>query len=112
MNTNKDVLLKDITDELCVFGLFGPKSRDLIKTLSNDNFENYDLFLYKIKGDGTKEWYKQIGSSESDVGRGITIDSKNSLFLTGYTYGNFYTNNNNGSSDIFLMKFNSDGALQ
>ena len=79
---------------------------------SNDNFGNYDLFLYKIKGDGTEEWYKQIGSSESDVGRGITIDSKNSLFLTGYTYGNLDTNNNTGSSDIFLMKFNSDGALQ
>ena len=29
---SKDIELKDITDDLCVFGLFGPKSRDLIKT--------------------------------------------------------------------------------
>ena len=35
--------LKDVTDDFCVFGLFGPKSRDLIKTLSNENFENNDF---------------------------------------------------------------------
>ena len=29
-----------MTDDYCVFGLFGPKSRDLIKTISNENFEN------------------------------------------------------------------------
>jgi 4-methylaminobutanoate oxidase (formaldehyde-forming) len=29
-----------VTDDYCVFGLFGPKSRDLIKTISNENFEN------------------------------------------------------------------------
>jgi 4-methylaminobutanoate oxidase (formaldehyde-forming) len=37
---SKDIELKDITDDLCVFGLFGPKSRELIKTISKDNFDN------------------------------------------------------------------------
>ena len=32
--------LFDITDEFCVIGLFGPKSRDLLKGLSNDDFTN------------------------------------------------------------------------
>ena len=32
---SKDIELKDTTDDLCVFGLFGPKSRDLIKTISS-----------------------------------------------------------------------------
>jgi 4-methylaminobutanoate oxidase (formaldehyde-forming) len=39
-NLSKEIELKDVTDELCVFGLFGPKSRDLIKTMSHDNFDN------------------------------------------------------------------------
>ena len=39
-NIHPDIELKDVTDDYCVFGLFGPKSRDLIKTLSNENFEN------------------------------------------------------------------------
>ena len=37
---SKDVELKDITDDFCVFGLFGPKSRDLIEKISDDNFNN------------------------------------------------------------------------
>ena len=37
---SKKIILTDITDDLCVLGLFGPKSRDLIKTICNDNFEN------------------------------------------------------------------------
>jgi glycine cleavage system aminomethyltransferase T len=37
------VKLKDVTDDYCVFGLFGPKSRDLIKSISNDNFDNQDF---------------------------------------------------------------------
>ena len=30
----------DVTDDYCVFGLFGPKSRNLISSLSKDNFDN------------------------------------------------------------------------
>jgi 4-methylaminobutanoate oxidase (formaldehyde-forming) len=40
---SSNIELKDVTDDFCVFGLFGPKSRDLIKTLSNENFENNDF---------------------------------------------------------------------
>ena len=32
--------INDVTDDYCVFGLFGPKSRDLINTISKDNFDN------------------------------------------------------------------------
>ena len=37
---NKDIKLKDVTDDYCVFGLFGPKSRNLLSSLSKDNFDN------------------------------------------------------------------------
>ena len=37
---NKDIELIDVTDDYCVFGLFGPKSRSLLSSLSNGNFDN------------------------------------------------------------------------
>jgi len=37
---SKDIKLIDVTDDYCVLGVFGPKSRDLMKDLSKDNFSN------------------------------------------------------------------------
>ena len=37
---SKDIELKDVTDDFCVFGIFGPKSRALMKLISEDDFEN------------------------------------------------------------------------
>ena len=42
---SEEVKLKDITDDYCVFGLFGPKSRDLIQSISQDKFDN-DSFRF------------------------------------------------------------------
>ena len=60
---SQDIKIKDITDDLCVFGLFGPKSRDLIKTLSKDNFDN-DNFKFGtakyITIDGVKIWSQRL----------------------------------------------------
>tara|TARA_Y100000588_G_C14029284_1_gene827904 strand:+ start:18 stop:887 length:870 start_codon:yes stop_codon:yes gene_type:complete len=37
---SEDVKLLDITDDYCVLGVFGPKSRNLMKDLSNDDYSN------------------------------------------------------------------------
>ena len=37
---SEDVKLLDVTDDYCVLGVFGPKSRDLMKDLSNDDYSN------------------------------------------------------------------------
>ena len=37
---SEDVKLLDVTDNYCVLGVFGPKSRDLMKDLSNDDYSN------------------------------------------------------------------------
>ncbi|MBD1133819.1 FAD-dependent oxidoreductase [Pelagibacterales bacterium SAG-MED48] len=37
---SKEIKLRDVTDNYCVFGLFGPRSRDLIKTICGEDFEN------------------------------------------------------------------------
>ena len=53
------VELADITDEYCVFGLFGPKSRSLMQVLSTDDFSNENFKFAKSKNieiDGIKIW--------------------------------------------------------
>ncbi len=42
---SSEIKFKDITDELVCLGLFGPKSRNLVSKLSNDNFSN-DAFKF------------------------------------------------------------------
>ncbi len=37
---SKNTEFKDVTDELTCFGIFGPKSRDLLSKISNENFSN------------------------------------------------------------------------
>ncbi|MDA9880357.1 FAD-dependent oxidoreductase [Candidatus Pelagibacter sp.] len=37
---SKEIKLRDVTDNYCVFGLFGPRSRGLIKTICDEGFEN------------------------------------------------------------------------
>ncbi len=60
---SEDVELKDVTDEYCVFGLFGPKSRSLMQKLSSDEFsnENFKFGTSKyIEIDGKKIWAQRL----------------------------------------------------
>ncbi len=55
--------LKDVTDDYCVFGVFGPKSRSLMQELSEEDFtnENFKFGHAKyIKIDNTKIWAQRL----------------------------------------------------
>jgi len=71
-----------------------------------------DLILVKYNSSLTKQWTKQLGTSSHDVGEGVTVDSKNNIYVSGYTYGGLDGNTNSGSYDIFLVKYNSSGTKQ
>jgi 4-methylaminobutanoate oxidase (formaldehyde-forming) len=75
---SEEIELKDVTDNLCVFGLFGPKSRDLIKTLSNDDFEN-DNFKFGnskfITIKGVKIWAQRL-SYVGELGYELYVEFK------------------------------------
>ena len=77
-NIASDIKLKDVTDNFCVFGLFGPKSRDLIKTLSNDNFENDDFKFATSKFitiEGIEIWAQRL-SYVGELGYELYVESK------------------------------------
>ena len=57
------VKLKDVTDDYCVFGIFGPKSRSLMQEISKDNFSNENFkFSYakNIKISNLKIWTQRL----------------------------------------------------
>ena len=78
----------------------------------NTNSGYGDIFLVKYNSSGTKQWTKQLGTSSSDSGNGVTTDSSGNIYVTGSTEGGLDRNINSGSSDIFLVKYRSSGIRQ
>ena len=76
------------------------------------NSGSSDIFLVKYDSTGKKQWTKLLGTSSDDYGFGVTVDSSDNIYVTGYTAGGLDNNSNSGSLDIFLVKFNSDGVKQ
>ena len=71
-----DVKIKDVTDDYCVFGIFGPKSRSLMQSLSEDDFsnENFKFATSKfIKINNIKIWAQRL-SYVGELGYELYVD--------------------------------------
>ena len=66
-----------------------------------------DIFLVKYNSNGTKQWTRQFGINYYDYGAGVSVDSSDNIYVTGYTSPFFITKTNNGKKDIFLVNYNS-----
>jgi hypothetical protein len=71
-----------------------------------------DLFVVKYNSSGTKQWTKQLGTSSRDEARGVATDSSGNVYVTGWTSGGLDGNTSAGSSDLFVVKYNSSGTKQ
>ena len=69
-----------------------------------------DIFLIKFNSSGTKKWIRQFGTSKIDWEYGVTTDSSDNIYVTGYTEGGLDGNTSSGGKDIFLFKYNSKGT--
>ena len=79
---------------------------------NNTNSGNSDIFLTKYNSSGSYQWTQQLGTSLSEIGYGVTADSSNNIYVTGYTVGGIDNNTSSGSTDHFLVKYNSSGYYQ
>ena len=76
---NKQIILNDVTDEYCVFGLFGPKSRDLMSKISNDDFskENFKFGTGKyVKIENINIWAQRL-SYVGELGFELYVKKQN-----------------------------------
>ena len=80
--------------------------------LDGSNAGSYDFFVVKYNSSGTKQWTKQLGTSNEDYANGVATDSSGNVYVTGYTSGGLDNNTSAGSDDIFVVKYNSSGTKQ
>ncbi len=76
----------------------------------NANAGVQDMFLAKYDTNGAKLWTRQLGTSEADSGADVSVDSSGNAYVTGYTSGNLDGNTIAGESDMFLTKYDTNGA--
>jgi hypothetical protein len=89
-------------------------------TLINDNGGYEDIFLAKYDSSGSVIWAKSEGGTNDDVAYSVAADVSGNAYLTGsfrstyLTVGSYTllnTDSTNGTDDIFLAKFNSNGNV-
>ncbi len=71
---------------------------------------NDDIFIAKFDKEGNKIWIKQFGTTASDMIGDAATDGT-SIYVTGSTGSAFAGTINLGSTDAFLVKFDSNGNL-
>ncbi len=68
-----------------------------------------DMFITKCDTRGNRLWTELLGTSGLEWGAGIAVDNNDDVYVTGGTGGNLGGRLNNGGSDIFLAKYDTDG---
>ena len=82
-NLKSSVIFSDVTDDYCVFGLFGPKSRDLLKNICNENFSNKNFKFgtgKKINIKNLNIWIQRL-SYVGEIGFELYVKTKYALLL-------------------------------
>jgi hypothetical protein len=97
---------------------------DLTELPAGDGYHYGDAFIAKYQSNGTLEWVRQVSGSEDDEVKSIAVADDGGLFVTGYfdstatfdggTTGPIILTSQSGyyeESDMFIAKYQSDGAL-
>ena len=92
-------------------------------TLSNVGLG--DAFIVKYNTDGAVQWTAKVGSTQADLGYAIATDNSGNVYVTGQGGSGvivraFNANGtqfattlaNSGGTDAFIVKYNTDGAVQ
>ena len=108
---SENVKLHDVTDKYCVLGVFGPKSRDLMKDLSSEDYsnENFKFGTSKyITIDQTKVWAQRL-SYVGEIGYELYIkkDKAKEIYNLIVNKGKKYQLSNCGMHAMDIMRMES-----
>ncbi len=90
--------------------------------IASSGFQNthggdVDAFLVKFNSSGARLWATYYGGSDGDFGSACAVDGNNNVYLVGSAYsvadiacGGFKNSGGGYAGDVFVAKFNSDGA--
>ena len=106
-----NLILKDVTDDYCVLGVFGPNSRSLMQDLSKDDFssENFKFATSKyISIDNTKIWTQRL-SYVGELGYELYVEIKDAkkVYNSIIEKGTKYKISNCGMHAMDIMRMES-----
>ncbi len=118
LNESGNDIATDVNGNVYITGYYQSATLDFgTITVSNNSPSYYDSFTAKYDNNGNVTWANSTGGAFSDVGNGISVNTNGEVFVVGYFEGpsiSFGNNTlvNSGSSDIFILKFGSNGTPQ
>ncbi len=73
-----------------------------------------DIVVIKLNASGTYQWHTFYGSSGTDEGENITVDSSANVYVTGHSTATWGSplNAHAGGGDIVVIKLDTNGAYQ
>lgn len=108
----------DSNDNIIIAGVTSSENYPTINAYQENYNGGGDSFISKISSDGQEIIFSTfLGGSDLDIVSSVKLDNYGNIVVTGFTYSsNFPTLNPiqaelNGTSDIFISKFNPDGIL-
>ncbi|MCB0567342.1 MAG: SBBP repeat-containing protein, partial [Phaeodactylibacter sp.] len=77
--------------------------------------QTYDVFVVKYDAAGTVLWAQRGGGAGDDFGKGITTDTADNIYITGFfegtaTFGSTPLTSA-GSRDVFFVKYDAEGTM-
>ena len=74
-----------------------------------------DAFITKFNPDGTKQWTRLLGTGAFDMANALKAGSDGSIYVSGYTFNNYYVDGqktSSGDADAFITKFSANGTKE
>ena len=117
-NKSGNDLATDVNGNVYITGYYqGPTLDFGTITVTNNSPSYSDSFTAKYDNNGNVIWANSTGGAFYDVGNGVSVNANGDVFVVGYFEApsiSFGSNTlvNSGSSDIFILKFASNGTPQ